>query len=75
MSPSVRPFASEEEFQATLDIVNTFQEGVGQELHQKLLQKARTNRNWVCNESVIYFLGVTVLDVLLILTYMFFKQK
>nr|XP_033945490.1 peroxisomal carnitine O-octanoyltransferase isoform X3 [Pseudochaenichthys georgianus] len=44
---AVRPFASEEEFKATLDIVNTFQEGVGQELHQKLLQKARTNRNWL----------------------------
>ncbi|KAK5862310.1 hypothetical protein PBY51_017720 [Eleginops maclovinus] len=44
---AVRPFASEEEFKSTLDIVKKFQVGVGQELHQKLLQKARTNRNWL----------------------------
>ncbi|KAM4600751.1 peroxisomal carnitine O-octanoyltransferase-like [Polymixia lowei] len=44
---AVRPFASEEEYQATVDIVRRFKEGVGQDLHQKLLQRARTKRNWL----------------------------
>ncbi|KAM9310246.1 peroxisomal carnitine O-octanoyltransferase isoform 2-T4 [Pholidichthys leucotaenia] len=44
---AVRPFASEKEFKATEDIVRKFQESVGQELHQKLLQKAKTERNWL----------------------------
>lgn len=47
--PSVHPFASEEEFKAAVDTVRKFQEGVGKELHQKLLQRAKTKRNWVCN--------------------------
>lgn len=44
---AVRPFASDEEFKATADIVRKFQDGVGKELHQKLLQRARTRRNWL----------------------------
>lgn len=44
---AVRPFASENEFKATEDIVRKFQEGVGNELHQKLLQRAKTKRNWL----------------------------
>ncbi|XP_051812272.1 peroxisomal carnitine O-octanoyltransferase isoform X1 [Acanthochromis polyacanthus] len=44
---AVRPFASEKEFKATADIVRKFQEGVGKELHQKLLQRAKTKRNWL----------------------------
>ncbi|KAF7656061.1 hypothetical protein LDENG_00046780 [Lucifuga dentata] len=44
---AVRPFASEEEFQATVNTVRKFQEGVGEELHQKLLQRAKTKRNWL----------------------------
>lgn len=44
---AVQPFASEEEFKATVDIVRTFQEGVGKELHQKLLQRAKTKKNWL----------------------------
>uniref|UniRef100_A0A3Q1H7X1 Peroxisomal carnitine O-octanoyltransferase n=1 Tax=Anabas testudineus TaxID=64144 RepID=A0A3Q1H7X1_ANATE len=44
---AVLPFASEEEFKATADIVRKFQEGVGKELHQKLLQRAKTKRNWL----------------------------
>lgn len=50
--PSVQPFASEEEFKATMDIVRKFQEGVGKELHQKLLQRAKTKKNWVCNGAL-----------------------
>lgn len=45
---SVRPFASEEEFQSTEETVRKFQGGVGKELHQKLLQRAKSRRNWVC---------------------------
>uniref|UniRef100_A0A8D0CQ75 Peroxisomal carnitine O-octanoyltransferase n=1 Tax=Sander lucioperca TaxID=283035 RepID=A0A8D0CQ75_SANLU len=44
---AVHPFASEEEFKATADIVSKFQAGVGKELHQKLLQRARMKRNWL----------------------------
>lgn len=44
---AVQPFASEEEFKATMDIVRKFQEGVGKELHQKLLQRAKTKKNWL----------------------------
>lgn len=47
--PTVHPFASEKEFKATVDIVKKFQEGVGKELHQKLLQRAKNKRNWVCD--------------------------
>ncbi|XP_071759425.2 peroxisomal carnitine O-octanoyltransferase isoform X1 [Centroberyx gerrardi] len=44
---SVRPFASEEEYQATVNTVRKFKEGVGRDLHQKLLQRAKTKRNWL----------------------------
>uniref|UniRef100_A0A8C2Z1M0 Peroxisomal carnitine O-octanoyltransferase n=1 Tax=Cyclopterus lumpus TaxID=8103 RepID=A0A8C2Z1M0_CYCLU len=44
---AVQPFASEEDFKATVDIVRKFQEGVGKELHQKLLQRAKTKKNWL----------------------------
>ncbi|XP_056142430.1 peroxisomal carnitine O-octanoyltransferase-like isoform X1 [Lampris incognitus] len=44
---AVRPFASEEEYQTTVDIVRKFKEGVGRDLHQRLLQRARKKRNWL----------------------------
>ncbi|XP_075994468.1 peroxisomal carnitine O-octanoyltransferase isoform X1 [Genypterus blacodes] len=44
---AVRPFASEEEYEATAEIVRAFLEGVGPELHQKLLHRAKTKRNWL----------------------------
>ncbi|XP_041649047.1 peroxisomal carnitine O-octanoyltransferase [Cheilinus undulatus] len=44
---AVRPFASETEYKATLDIVKKFQTGVGKELHQKLLQRAKAKKNWL----------------------------
>ncbi|XP_019896694.2 peroxisomal carnitine O-octanoyltransferase isoform X2 [Esox lucius] len=44
---AVRPFATAEEFQATTAIVKRFGKGVGQDLHQKLLQRARIRRNWL----------------------------
>lgn len=46
---SVRPFASEKEFKSTVDIVRKFKEGVGRDLHQKLLLRAKSKRNWVCS--------------------------
>lgn len=49
ISLSVHPFASEAEFKATVEIVRKFREGVGKELHQKLLQRAKERRNWVCS--------------------------
>eukprot|EP00063_Salmo_salar_P082697 XP_014057532.1 PREDICTED: peroxisomal carnitine O-octanoyltransferase-like isoform X3 [Salmo salar] len=44
---AVRPFATEEEYQVTAAIVKRFREGIGKDLHQKLLQRARTRRNWL----------------------------
>lgn len=46
--PAVQPFASAKEFEATAEIVKKFKEGIGKELHQKLLQRAKKKRNWVC---------------------------
>ncbi|CAB1334629.1 unnamed protein product [Coregonus sp. 'balchen'] len=44
---AVRPFATEEEYQVTAAILKRFGEGIGKDLHQKLLQRARTHRNWL----------------------------
>lgn len=44
---SVKPFASEEEFEATARIVHEFEEGIGKELHLKLQQRAKSRRNWL----------------------------
>ncbi|XP_055780924.1 peroxisomal carnitine O-octanoyltransferase-like isoform X2 [Salvelinus fontinalis] len=44
---AVLPFATEEEYQVTAAIVKRFGEGIGKDLHQKLLQRARTRRNWL----------------------------
>lgn len=44
---AVKPFASEEEFRATAVIVKHFEEGIGHQLHQKLLQRAKSRRNWL----------------------------
>lgn len=43
----VKPFASEHEFHTTAAIVKRFAEGTGQHLHQRLLQRAKSRRNWV----------------------------
>ncbi|KAJ8353930.1 hypothetical protein SKAU_G00214970 [Synaphobranchus kaupii] len=44
---AVKPFSSEKEFEATSQIVKLFGEGLGKDLHQKLLQRGRTKRNWL----------------------------
>lgn len=45
---TVKPFLNEEEYQRTEDIVKKFENGIGKELHQKLVERAKTRRNWVC---------------------------
>ncbi|XP_056617663.1 peroxisomal carnitine O-octanoyltransferase [Triplophysa dalaica] len=44
---AVRPFGSNKEFEATTAIVKRFEEGIGKHLHQKLLQRAKSRRNWL----------------------------
>nr|XP_015213308.1 PREDICTED: peroxisomal carnitine O-octanoyltransferase [Lepisosteus oculatus] len=44
---SMKPFTNEEEFRRTSAIVQVFAEGLGKELHQKLLRRARNLKNWV----------------------------
>ncbi|KAM9436607.1 peroxisomal carnitine O-octanoyltransferase [Clarias gariepinus] len=44
---AVKPFASEDEFRNTAAIVKRFAEGTGKHLHQRLLQRAKSKRNWL----------------------------
>ncbi|KAG8179267.1 hypothetical protein JTE90_026731 [Oedothorax gibbosus] len=44
---SVKGLVSEEEFLNTTAIVEKFRNGVGKELHRKLLHKAASERNWL----------------------------
>ncbi|XP_073438024.1 peroxisomal carnitine O-octanoyltransferase isoform X2 [Dendrobates tinctorius] len=44
---SVKPFLNEEEYKMTCRIVKDFGNGIGKELHQKLLERARTRKNWI----------------------------
>ncbi|MCJ8745530.1 hypothetical protein PDJAM_G00131280 [Pangasius djambal] len=44
---AVKPFASEHEFRNTAAIVKRFAEGIGKHLHQQLLQRAKSRRNWL----------------------------
>lgn len=44
---SVKPFASQNEYYKTERMVKEFQNGIGNELHSKLLKKAAKERNWV----------------------------
>lgn len=46
-SLTVKPFANEEEYKKTEEIVRIFQNGIGAKLHQKLLERAKGKRNWV----------------------------
>nr|XP_051696109.1 peroxisomal carnitine O-octanoyltransferase isoform X1 [Oryctolagus cuniculus]XP_051696110.1 peroxisomal carnitine O-octanoyltransferase isoform X1 [Oryctolagus cuniculus]XP_051696113.1 peroxisomal carnitine O-octanoyltransferase isoform X1 [Oryctolagus cuniculus] len=56
---SVKPFANEEEYKKTEEIVQKFQNGIGAELHQKLLERAKGKRNWLEE----WWLNVAYLDV------------
>ncbi|XP_015283929.1 PREDICTED: peroxisomal carnitine O-octanoyltransferase, partial [Gekko japonicus] len=44
---SVKPFLNEEEYQQTESIVKAFENGIGKELQQKLLERAKVKRNWL----------------------------
>lgn len=44
---AVRPFTTEVEFKNTAAIAKQFGDGVGRDLHQKLLQRAKSQRNWL----------------------------
>ncbi|XP_036922025.1 peroxisomal carnitine O-octanoyltransferase [Sturnira hondurensis] len=56
---SVKPFANEEEYKKTEEIVQKFQNGIGEKLHQKLLERAKGKRNWLEE----WWLNVAYLDV------------
>uniref|UniRef100_A0A8C3CVI4 Peroxisomal carnitine O-octanoyltransferase n=2 Tax=Cairina moschata TaxID=8855 RepID=A0A8C3CVI4_CAIMO len=56
---SVKPFLNEEEYQRTEDIVKKFENGIGKELHQKLVERAKTRRNWLED----WWLNVAYLDL------------
>ncbi|MBN3305634.1 OCTC octanoyltransferase, partial [Amia calva] len=43
----VKPFSTEEEFRRTSVLVKEFGEGMGKDLHQTLLQRAKGKRNWL----------------------------
>ncbi|XP_043923448.1 peroxisomal carnitine O-octanoyltransferase isoform X1 [Protopterus annectens] len=44
---AVKPFVNETELRRTQEIVKNFQHGIGKELQRKLLERARTKRNWL----------------------------
>lgn len=56
---SVKPFANEEEYKKTEEIVQKFKHGIGEKLHQKLLERAKGKRNWLEE----WWLNVAYLDV------------
>ncbi|XP_072042029.1 peroxisomal carnitine O-octanoyltransferase-like isoform X1 [Amphiura filiformis] len=44
---SAEPVLTPDEYQKTAQIVSDFEKGVGKQLHEKLVQKANTSRNWM----------------------------
>ncbi|XP_020843150.1 peroxisomal carnitine O-octanoyltransferase isoform X1 [Phascolarctos cinereus] len=56
---AVKPFANEEEYKQTEEIVEKFKNGIGEKLQQKLLERAKGKRNWLEE----WWLNVAYLDV------------
>lgn len=56
---SVRPHVSDEEYMQTSFVIRQFKVGVGKELHEKLEEKAKKERNWL--ES--WWQNVAYLDI------------
>uniref|UniRef100_A0A8C5T8U9 Peroxisomal carnitine O-octanoyltransferase n=1 Tax=Malurus cyaneus samueli TaxID=2593467 RepID=A0A8C5T8U9_9PASS len=56
---AVKPFLNQEEYQRTEDIVKKFENGIGKQLHQKLLERAKMRRNWLED----WWLNVAYLDL------------
>lgn len=44
---SVKPFLTDEEFAETQKVVSDFKNGVGKELHQKLMERSKHQKNWL----------------------------
>ncbi|XP_070566797.1 peroxisomal carnitine O-octanoyltransferase-like isoform X2 [Ptychodera flava] len=44
---SVKPHTNTDEFKKTVQIVKSFEEGIGKELHEKLVEKSKQERNWL----------------------------
>ncbi|XP_006031764.1 peroxisomal carnitine O-octanoyltransferase isoform X1 [Alligator sinensis] len=44
---AVKPFLNQEEYERTNDIVKKFEHGIGKDLQQKLLERAKLRRNWL----------------------------
>lgn len=46
---SLIPFGTEDELRNSREIIQRFKTGVGQELHQRIVEKAKGTKNWVSN--------------------------
>lgn len=44
---SLLPFGTEEELRNSRQIIQRFREGVGPKLHQRIVEKKKTTKNWV----------------------------
>ena len=56
---SVKPHLSTADYQETEKIVQKFGYGVGKGLHEKLVQRSKTHKNWVRISSSRYRTGLT----------------
>lgn len=61
---SLLPFGTDEELRNSREIIRRFKEGVGPKLHQRIVDRAKVNKNWVSDHvdrvakiefSVTYF--------------------
>lgn len=52
---SIKPFVDELTFSKTQSIVEKFRNGIGPFLNFHLLERARTERNWVRKNNLLYF--------------------
>ena len=50
---TAKPFLTDEEFEETEKVVREFGNGVGRTLHEKLVEKSKTTKNWV-NKHVLH---------------------
>lgn len=44
---SLLPFGTDEELRNSREIIRRFKEGVGPKLHQRIVDRAKVNKNWV----------------------------
>lgn len=48
---SLLPFGSDEELKNTREILRRFREGTGPKLHQRIVDRAKVDKNWVSGEE------------------------